>query len=208
MAEANQQRKWVREEVVILVTEYFNQTISADMSANLNRFLQYIKPGGLIVDVGAGSGRDIEYFNKAGYHTEGIDASSELCHLAEAYTGIKITCVRIQDWRPTHTYDGVWANASLVHLSMYEIEEFILRLPALLSQNGVAYISFKTGIETGKATDGRYFTNMTFEKVRQIVEKSILLKVIDIWQTEDKLNRTDFRWINVILKKVSVYKIC
>ena len=181
--------------------EYFNQTISTNMSANLNRFLQYIKPRGFIVDVGAGSGRDIKYFNNAGYHTEGIDASSELCHLAGAYTGIKITCVRIQDWSPTHAYDGVWANASLVHLSMDEIEEFILRLPVLLVQNGVAYISFKNGIETGEATDGRYFINMTVEKVQQIVEKSTALKVIEIWQTEDKLNRTDFKWINVILKK-------
>ena len=38
--------------------DYFNKTCKIDMSANCERFCRYVKPGGCIIDIGAGSGRD------------------------------------------------------------------------------------------------------------------------------------------------------
>lgn len=66
--------------------EYFNRTVEVDMSTTCNRFLQHVKPGGRIIDIGAGSGRDIKYFLNAGFVVEGIDASLELCQLAAKYS--------------------------------------------------------------------------------------------------------------------------
>lgn len=180
---------------------YFNSTVDADMSDCCERFLKYLMPGDYIIDIGAGSGRDIRYFLNRGYKVEGIDASSELCKLASEYTGVAVQCQTIQEWNPPCTYKGIWANASLVHLSIEEIQDFIYKIPGILQEGGVAYFSFKSGIVTGADSEGRFFTNVTEQEVQQIIKKSTAISVVDMWKTEDKLNRDGFYWINVIVQK-------
>ena len=72
-------------------------TVNVDMSECCERFLKYVVPGGRIIDIGAGSGRDINYFKDRGYVVEGIDASEEMCRLAADYSGAEVNCDSIQD---------------------------------------------------------------------------------------------------------------
>ena len=181
--------------------QYFESTVNADMSVNCDKFLQYVKPGGVIIDIGAGSGRDILYFMSKGYQVEGIDAAPEMCRLASEYTGVPVICCKIQKWVSDKKYDGIWANASLLHLSLEEVEEFILRVDSLLEDQGVIYISLKSGIETGVDVTGRYFTSFTEEQVQQIVSESAAMEVVDSWRSEDLLLREGVVWINFILRK-------
>lgn len=181
--------------------QYFCNTVNVDMSECCDRFLKYVVPGGRIIDIGAGSGRDIKYFKDRGYVVEGIDASEEMCRLAAVYSGTEVTCERIQDWHPQEKYDGIWANASLLHLAFDEIEEFVCRASDYLKPNGVFYISMKKGIQTGCDNNGRFFTDFSEEKVQQIVSKSTAFIVADSWETGDGLSREEFQWINLILKK-------
>ena len=180
---------------------YFEETAAADMHETCDRFLQYVRPGGTIMDVGAGSGRDLKYFTEKGYRAEGIDASEELCARASAYAHVPVTCVRIQDWIPKKRYDGIWASASLLHLLLPEIEAFICRLPALLEENGTAYISLKSGIRTGEDEKGRYFTNVTENDLRAMTDRVPELAVTDLWTGDDVMHRQGFCWLNVILKR-------
>lgn len=95
------------------------------MSECCDRFFKYVVPGGRIIAIGAGSGRDIKYFKDRGYIVEGIDASKEMCRLAADYSGAEVSCMRIQEWHPEKKYDGIWANASLPYLLFNEIEKFV-----------------------------------------------------------------------------------
>lgn len=181
--------------------QYFSNTVNVDMSECYDRFIKYVVPRGRIIDIGAGSGRDIKYFKDRGYVVEGIDASEEMCRLATDYSGAEVRCERIQDWNPEEKYDGIWANASLLHLLFNEIEGFVCRASDYLKPNGVLYISMKTGIQTGCDNNGRFFTAFTEEKVQQTVAKSTAFIVIDSWKTGDGLSREGLQWINLILKK-------
>ena len=182
--------------------QYFQETVSADMAVTCDRFLKYVRPGGTIVDIGTGSGRDLKYFTEKGYAAEGIDASEELCKLASDHTGVPVICTRIQDWKPGRQYAGIWACASLLHLKMDEIEDFICRLPDLLEEGGIAYISLKSGIKTGTDEKGRYFTNVTERDLREITEKTDGLEIAAFWNSCDQMRRQDFIWMNVILKRI------
>lgn len=181
--------------------QYFSNTVNVDMSECCDRFLKYVVPGGRIIDIGAGSGRDIKYFKDRGYVVEGIDASEKMCRLAADYSDADVSCERIQDWHPKEKYDGIWANASLLHLLFSEIEEFIYRASEYLKPNGVFYISVKKGIQTRCDNNGRFFTDFTEEKVQQIVAKSTALEIIDTWITADGLGRKEAKWLNVIIQK-------
>lgn len=183
--------------------KYFELTVGVDMSEICDRFLKYVKPYGRIMDIGAGSGRDVKYFAEKGYTVEGVDASEKLCKLASEYTGIEIKCQRIQDWTSTRKYDGIWANASLVHLEENEIEKFILNAERYLLDGGVMFFSLKNGIKTGTSIDGRFFIDFPKEKVQQILAKSTVFVIKDIWETTDKLSRNNFSWVNCIVEKVA-----
>lgn len=88
-----------------------------------------------------------------------------------------------------------------MHLSIEEIQNFIYKISDILREGGVAYFSFKSGIVTGTDSEGRFFTNVTEVKVQQIIKKSTAISMVDMWRTEDKLNRDGFYWINVIVQK-------
>lgn len=62
-------------------------TRNADMSEMRGRFLQYLKPGTLILDAGCGSGRDSKFFMESGYRVVVLDGSKEMCRQASAYLG-------------------------------------------------------------------------------------------------------------------------
>lgn len=180
---------------------YFKETVNVNMTECCERFLKYIVPGGRIIDMGAGSGRDTKYFKDHGYIVEAIDASEEMCRLASVYSGIEVRCKNICDWRPEKNYDGIWANASLVHMSIAEIERFIIKASNCLNLNGAFYISMKSGIHTGYDNNGRYFTEFSKEILQQIILKNMTFRIVETWNTEDSMCRDDFQWLNCILKK-------
>ena len=151
--------------------QYFDETVGVDMTEYYNRFLKYIPLPARIIDIGAGSGRDIKYFKGKGYEVEGIDASVELCKIATEYTGIEVLCQRVQDWIPTKKYDGIWANASLVHLYKKHFEELVLRIDRVFTKEGVFFFSLKSGIKTGFDERGRYFTNYLEQDVIKVIEE-------------------------------------
>ncbi len=181
--------------------KYFWDTVNVDMTECYQRFMKYVAPPGKIMDIGAGSGRDARFFRDQGFEVEALDASESLCRLATAYTGVEVRCVRVQDWRPQGTYDGIWANASLLHLSTEELEAFIGRVPDYLNGDGVLYASLKTGIQTGYDAVGRFFTDFPEGELRRLAEASKSLEVAESWIAEDKLGRAGLRWVNLILKK-------
>lgn len=184
---------------------YFNSTIGVDMSDAYNRFIKYMKPQGTIIDIGAGSGRDIKYFMKAGFEVQGIDASEELCRLSAEYTGAIIKCQTIQDWIPHMQYEGVWANASLIHLQKREVEDFINRLSKVLSEEGVLYISLKEGIDEGGDEKGRYFNGMTIDDISLFLSRYQEYSIVENWVSEDALLRQDVRWRNIIVCRNRVF---
>lgn len=180
---------------------YFNSTIEADMSEAYDRFIKYMKPEGLIIDVGAGSGRDIKYFMTAGFKVHGIDASEQLCRLSTDYTGTIIRCQTIQSWEPHIKYDGIWANASLIHLPIEDVNGFIKRVPRILSDSGVIYLSLKEGLSEGKDEKGRYFNGLSADDINGIVSTVKELSIIENWISEDAMLRANTKWRNIIIKK-------
>ncbi len=178
--------------------EYCRQTANADMSPLCDRFLQYIRSGGRIIDIGSGSGRDIRYFISHGYEATGIDASSELCRILSSQ-GISVENVTIQEWEPQGHYDGIWANASLLHIPLDEVERFLVKAKASLNDGGVIFASMKTGLTKEYDEKGRFFCPFDEHTLKSILQNHPSLRLIDLWHSQDALGREDVRWINFLV---------
>lgn len=185
--------------------EYYNQnaetfvkeTLHADMNENRKRFLKYVRPGGRILDAGCGSGRDALAFRQAGYQVDAFDASREICRLASENLGFSVRCLRFQDLEGEAEYDGIWACASLLHVPGEELPDVIQRLKKLLKPDGILYASFKKG-EGDRTKGGRYFQDMTEEKMTDLFETAGLT-VLESYESADvREDRKEEKWVNGI----------
>ena len=185
--------------------DYYNQnaeafvkeTLHADMNENRKRFLKYVRPGGKILDAGCGSGRDALAFRQAGYQVDAFDASEEICRLASVQLGFLVRCLRFQDLEGEAEYDGIWACASLLHVPSGELPDVIQRLKKLLKPGGILYASFKKG-EGDRNKGGRYFQDMTEEKMKDLFETAGLT-VLESYESADvREDRKEEKWVNGI----------
>lgn len=183
------------------VDSYIDETISCNFTDIENKFCKYIKPGGNILDVGCGSGRDAKYFIDKGYQVTAFDGSVKMSRRASQYLGMPVETVLIQEYAFHEQYDGIWCCASLLHLTLSEIETFLLKTEKALREDGIVYVSFKYGAYQG-IRNGRYYTDLTEESFEKIVSNLRELKVIEMFQSSDVLTNRKQQWLNVILKKV------
>lgn len=181
---------------------FFAATVSVDFSRIQELFLQRVKPGGRILDLGSGSGRDSRAFLDRGYKVVAIDGSKELAKIASEYIGQDVIIADFREYEPDGTFDGIWACASLLHLPKEDVAKVMRRLGSHLSENGCFYVSFKYGTFAGER-NGRYFTNMTEESFIELLEEVPGLVIEEYFDTGDvRPGRVSERWLNVMLKKV------
>lgn len=178
-----------------------------DFSEIQQIFLHYVPKFGSILDLGCGAGRDSKAFLNAGYLIDAIDGSKEICKIAEAYIGQPVTCAKFQEFTPEKSYDGIWACASLLHLTLEEITALLKILSEHLSPNGCIYMSFKYGDFSGYM-NGRFFQYLTEASLQDLIDTIPNLSVIETKITQDlRPGRENDKWLNAFLllkNKVSI----
>lgn len=185
---------------------YFTATRDADLSQLRSRFLAHVPdpPDGpsRLLDLGCGSGRDALAFHLAGYRVDAIDPSPAMAELAREHARVPVRVLRAQDLDDAGAYDGIWALASLLHVPWDELPDVFRRLERALIPRGVLYASFKPGEGERTVDDGRHFTDMTEERLRDRLRDAPGLRVIEVWETFDvRPERSRERWMNALLRR-------
>ena len=181
-------------------SDYFSKTSQVNLVALYKEFLKYVPAGGLIMDLGCGSGRDVKWFRDHGYDAYGLDASEQLIRIAQDQFDIPVEVGNIENWVADKTFDGIWCCASLMHLDDNSFDRFLSNLRHNLRKGGVLFISVKEGIESGISEDGRFFRDFDEELLRTVLRHYKSLRIEKVWYTEDKLHRNSFRWLNAIIR--------
>ncbi len=178
--------------------EFYQGTVSADMSETCNKFLKYVVPGGRILDAGCGSGRDSLYFIKRGYKVVSIDASEQMVRLSSALTGQQTLLLKFEDVDFKDEFDGIWGCASLLHIPKVEIKDVMSKLIQGLKKNGIFYMSFKYG-QGEELKDERLFNFYDEITLPELIAEVGQLKTIEIWVTEDvRPGREGEKWISCL----------
>ena len=164
--------------------EFYKSTVEIDFSAMQEKFLAELKSGSYILDFGCGSGRDTRFFLEHGYLVDAIDASAELCRLAEEYTGIEVKNMYFQELSEINKYDGIWACSSILHLPGDELAQVMRKMVTALKEKGIIYTSFKYGKFSGER-NGRFFTDMTEASFAEFLLKISGVEVKEQWITGD-----------------------
>ncbi|MDM1248955.1 methyltransferase domain-containing protein [Acinetobacter sp. R933-2] len=181
-------------------SEFIESTFDVDMESLYLPFLKNIPEGGLVLDLGCGSGRDTLAFKNKGYKVEAMDYSEALVEQATTLTGIQIRHESFYELTDSNQYDGIWACASLLHCDRNRLPDVLKRIYNALRRGGICYMSFKYG-STDREKDGRAFTDLDEVQAKELLDQLQGVEVLQQWITVDKRPDRNEEWLNILWKK-------
>lgn len=159
-----------------------------------------------VLDVGAGSGRDLALLLAGGWDAFGVEPSPGLTE--EALRRHPELQGRLaQDGLPglstvgDRSFDGILCSAILMHIPEEELLDSIFSLRRILKPGGRLLVSLP--IETdgtptyGRDSTGRIFNGLSAGKIESLMSRCGFRK-IGIGQGDDALGRTERRWVTLL----------
>ena len=137
-------------------TAYAGREISS-RQARLTAFLALLAPDAAILELGCGAGTDTAEMLARGFDVLPTDGSPEMAEVASRRLGRPVGTLLFHDLDAVEAYNGVWANACLLHVPRDELAQVLGRIWRALKPGGVFYASFKTGDAEGRDTLNRYY---------------------------------------------------
>ena len=132
--------------------------------------------GARVLEVGSGGGRDAVLMEELGLRVRRTDITPGfVAHLRQQGHLADLVDPLVGDLSsPEGPYDGVWANASLLHVSRADLPTVLARLAAVTVPGGVLRIAVKEGDGDGWSThgsvpDARHFTYWRADALRAAV---------------------------------------
>lgn len=172
------------------------------------KFLSLLSPHSAILDIGCSAGRDSRFFAHKSMIVTGIDVSEKLLEIAKSNSPRSVKYLK-QDMRhlsfPPLSFDGIWANASLLHLKREEVKPVLLSFYKLLRPAGILFIRVKEGTgendiqEDLSSNQFRHFTYFTLTEF-QILVRYCGFTLLEIYNSTGVI-RKNLTWINCFVKK-------
>ncbi len=165
-----------------------------------------------VLDVGAGSGRDVRELRNLGLNAEGVDASPAMVQAAVAADPALNNYLRV-DALPELTscadqgYDGVLCAAVLQHLPEDRLFDAAFALRRILKENGRLLVSIPlpdATIDQKSCRDqyGRLFTPIPPGKLQLLLERTGFTL---LWREDagDSLGREHRRWCSLLFERTN-----
>ena len=189
--------------------DYYNKNVTnlvarydhADMSQLNELLLKYIPKNSTVLDIGFGSGRDLQFLYDNGYDTWGVDSSAKFVEnvkerfptkqeqFFEASVPFDKKMLEIEK-----EFDAVITIAMWMHLQYKQYEDVVESIVSVLKGSSTVIISYSDG---SRADNERYFEDVDLDYITKLFEDRnfILVKMI---KNKDSLNRDSLTWITVI----------
>jgi SAM-dependent methyltransferase len=146
----------------------------------VGRFVGRVPAGGRVLEIGSGTGRDALALEQAGLSVRRTDITPAFVELLRGggHQADQVDPLRddlADPAAPDAAYDGVWANASLLHVDRDELPTVLARLAQATRPGGELFMSVKEGDGEdwsihGNVTAPRFFTFWRDEPLRSMVE--------------------------------------
>jgi ubiquinone/menaquinone biosynthesis C-methylase UbiE len=184
--------------------------VSANMSETLlmfaQKFLELLEssfePNAHILDVGCGPGRDMAWFESNNINVTGVDYTQAMLEIAQAQVrGSLVQADMRQMPFEAGSVDGIWCNASLLHLPKTDSPAALLEFKRVLKPNGVLFLAMQEGEGEHLETREVYGENQRFFARYSVPEMTGLLEVLgfDILEHHPHESR-DRIWIRFLAR--------
>ena len=135
-------------------------------STRLIGFLGLLPPGGAVLELGCGAGNHAAEMLARGFALRATDGSPEMAEIASRRLNHPVEAMRFDELSEHEAFDGVWANACLLHVPKQELAGILTRVHRALKPGGVFYASYKAGEGDGRDSIGRYYNYVSADWLR------------------------------------------
>jgi 2-polyprenyl-3-methyl-5-hydroxy-6-metoxy-1,4-benzoquinol methylase len=132
----------------------------------IDAFVARLPVGAKVLELGCGAGHDSVALLSSGLDLVPTDGCAELAEEAEKRLKQPVRVLLFEDLDEQQRYDGVWANACLLHVPRSELPGIILCIHTALKPAGVFHATYKAGSQEGRDRFGRYYNYPSPEWLR------------------------------------------
>lgn len=164
--------------------------------------------GKKVLEIGPGLGFESFHFINRGYNYTAVDSAEEFIKaLKQKYLNINPSQVNFlnKDIRninfPTGNFDGIYAQASLLHIPYGCMRRVLTNCHNWLMPRGILYTSFKEGTDQEVLNDGRHFTYFTKDSFKPMYKHLFNLEDFSISPAQE-YNTSKRNWLNFYLRKI------
>lgn len=152
--------------------DYADLVQDAGADPMVQRFIAAVSPRGRVLDIGCGPGFAAAAMAQAGLEAHAWDPVPEMLALAEAHAGVTARLAGYEELTETDTYDGVWANFSMLHTPLADWPAQFAALHRALRPGGILHFGTKLG--TGEARDsiGRMYSYMPETELLDLIAET------------------------------------
>ena len=149
-----------------------------------------------LLEIGAGTGEDSQFFMKCGLRVTAVDLSSEMVKICSKKS------VEAYEWdfyniaALNRKFDCIWSMNSLLHVPKPDLSHVLNEIDSVLNENGLFYMGVYGGIDTesnyiNEVSDvPRYFSYYSEYKLKEILGG--IFEIIEFKQMDVGRN-TDFQ---------------
>lgn len=174
-----------------------------------DKFVSFLKPGALVLDVGCGAGVKSQYLLDNGLKVVGIDFSEKMIEIAKRE--VPSATFHVADIKDLsgfqETFDGILAQAVLLHIPKTEAGGVVKGLRDKLNNSGYLYIAVKERRENGKEEEilkednygyeyERFFSYFTLPEIKSYIADAGMEMCYENVALSGHTN-----WIQVICRK-------
>ena len=195
------------------VEQYIQSTANLVLYEEIEKFTKLLPPKARMLDAGCAWGRDSKIFVERGYDVTGIDLSEGF--LFEARKRVPDAKFVNMDLRsmdfPANSFEGIWACASLLHLTLPDIQKVLDDFCRILTPGGIVFLHVKRGLgdKIGKQThtvEGeRHFVYLEPEKLNAMTELAGF-SIVETYLFSERERygpeRRDMWWVMTFAQKI------
>lgn len=181
--------------------QFASQYDSLSFEAVHNEWLEYLPKEGMILDVGAGSGRDARYLAQRGYSVVAVEPAKALLEIAKQRS-MDLDVYWLNDSLPELSsvfalqtkFDLILLSAVWMHIPPSHRQRAFRKLSSLLKPNGKMVISLRHGA----SPDDRLMFDVSSSEVAELASQFGLQFEIGRASQADQLGRSEVVWETVV----------
>ncbi len=171
---------------------------NGDFVAYRKRFVEQLNHGDRILDLGCGGGHASLAFLEDGFEVVALDGSIELARIASKLAKIDVMVKDFSRLDFQSEFEGVWAAASLTHVSLDSLDDVLRRVCSALRFRGLLYASFKCAETDWRDAAGRFYSAISPEVLCQFVDRAGLkVNSVEVVQGQGRFHEpTTWAWLS------------